>query len=366
MRIAEISIFAHDLKVLNGPYVFSGGRLDAMRSVIVRVTTDTGLVGWGETCPLGSAYQPAHPDGAIAALQHLAPFLIGKQALPRPAMHLMDTQLDGHAYAKAAIDIALWDILGHATDQPVHTLLGGALRDRIPSYYAIGMTDPDATAEAVHAKLTEGYTALQIKIGSGDPVHDAACMRAAFEVSGPSVKLAADANRAMTTSDLLQFSRLTHDLPIAIEQPVRSLAELEAVTHRVAQPIYLDEAMTDVDTILHAFGRGLIDGLGMKVTRVGGISNMITIRDMAAARRVPMSVDDSWGGDIIAAACVHIGATIDPGLFRGTWLAQPYIDHHYDATGIKIEDGHINVPQGAGLGISPDPALFGRPISEVS
>jgi L-alanine-DL-glutamate epimerase-like enolase superfamily enzyme len=170
----------------------------------------------------------------------------------------------------------------------------------------------------------------------------------------------------MTTSDLLHFSRLSHELPIAIEQPCRTLAELETVKNRIPHPIYLDEATTDVATVIDAFGRGLIDGLGMEITRVGGLSNMLTVRDMAAARRVPISVDDSWGGDIIAAACVHMGATVDPELFRGTWVASPYIDHHYDAKGIAVKDGWIDVPQGPGLGITPDANLFGAPIFEVS
>jgi L-alanine-DL-glutamate epimerase-like enolase superfamily enzyme len=366
VQIKSINIYAHDLKVVTGPYVFSGGSMDALTSIIVRVQTDTGLTGWGEVCPLGSTYQPAHPKGAIAALKHLAPQLIGSPALTRPAMHLMDQHLDGHNYAKAAIDIALWDILGHATGQPVHILLGGAHRDMIPSYYAINLTSPEETAKTVTAKQAEGYRALQIKIGSGDPIQDATNARAACNAASPGTTIACDANRAMTTGDLLHFSRLTHDLPIAIEQPCRTLAELETVKNRISHPIYLDEATTDVATIIDAFGRGLIDGLGMKITRLGGLSNMLTVRDMAAAQRVPISVDDSWGGDIIAAACVHMGATVDPKLFRGTWIAAPYIHHHYDPKGIAVKDGWIDVPQGHGLGITPNANIFGAPVAEVS
>ena len=76
-------------------------------------------------------------------------------------------------------------------------------------------------------------------------------------------------------------------------------------------------------------------------------------------------MDDSWGGDIIAAACVQLGATVSPKTYEGTWLAQPYIEGHYDpAGGIKIEDGHIAVPNGSGLGVTPDPAVFGDQVTE--
>lgn len=101
----------------------------------------------------------------------------------------------------------------------------------------------------------------------------------------------------------------------------------------------------------------------MKLTRVGGLSAMLAIRDMAAAWRLPISVDDGWGRGIIAAACVHMGATVDPDLFRGTWIAAPYIERHYDQkNGIRITDGHIELPCGSGLGIIPDQALFGAPV----
>ncbi len=122
----------------------------------------------------------------------------------------------------------------------------------------------------------------------------------------------------------------------------------------------------DTGAVLSAFGRDYCDGLGMKITRIGGLGNMAAVRDMAEARRAMISIDDSWGGDIIAAACVHMGATVRPKLFRGTWLAAPYIDHHYDPVGgISVSEGWINVPPGPGLGVAPDEAIFGDPILEV-
>ena len=96
MNIRKISVFAHELKVVNGPYVFSGGTLGALTTYLVKVEADNGLIGWGETCPLGPTYQPAHALGAEAGLREMAPKLVGTAALPRPAMALMDQLLDGH------------------------------------------------------------------------------------------------------------------------------------------------------------------------------------------------------------------------------------------------------------------------------
>ena len=366
MRIRRISVFAHELKVAGGPYVYSGGALETLTTHLVKIEGDNGLTGWGETCPLGPTYQPAHALGVNAGLSELAPHLIGTEASPRPVMALMDRSLDGHNYIKAAVDIALYDLLGKASGLPVSSLVGGALRDRVPSYYAIGLMDPEPTAEIVREKQREGYTALQIKIGSGDVVKDAEVLRAAWAARAPGVALAADANRAMTTAETVQLSQLIRDIPIVLEQPVRTMEEVVSLKGRLNHALYLDEATVDVGTVLSAFGRDLCDGLGMKVTRIGGLGNMAAVRDMAEARRAMISVDDSWGGDIIAAACVHMGATVRPNLFRGTWLAAPYIDHHYDPdSGIEIRDGWIDVPQGPGLGVTPEEEMFGDPILEV-
>jgi L-alanine-DL-glutamate epimerase-like enolase superfamily enzyme len=78
---------------------------------------------------------------------------------------------------------------------------------------------------------------------------------------------------------------------------------------------------------------------------------------------MPHTCDDSWGGDIIAAACVHVGATVHPPLLEGVWIAEPYIDGHYDSDNpVRIEGGHIQVPSGAGLGVVPDEGVFGEPV----
>jgi 4-hydroxyproline betaine 2-epimerase len=363
MKIKKIDVFQKELKVVNGPYVFSGGTMDALTTTLVRLTTDNGIEGWGETCPLGPTYQPNHSLGALAAIQELAPKLVGQESLPNVLRDTMSRFLEGHNYAKAAFDIAVYDILGKTLDQPVHALLGGALTQSIPSYYAISMVSPEETARTVIAKQREGYKALQIKIGCGDIRQDAEVLKSAYAVLGPGVKLAADANRALTTSEAIQLSNLIFDIPVAFEQPCNSLHEIEGLRGRLNHPIYLDEAAINVETVMTAFGRGFCDGLGMKVTRAGGLSPMIAIRDMALASRKHMSVDDSWGGDIIAAACVHMGATVDPRLFRATWLAAPYIEEHYDPkNGISIVNGMIDVPERSGLGPIPDVDQLGYPV----
>ena len=364
MKIQRITIFQHDLPVKGAAYRMAKASVTHLDSTIVRVESDCGTVGWGETCPVGPTYAPSHAEGARAAITKIAPQLIGVD-LDKPILlkRKMDSLLNGHRYAKAAIDIAAYDAVGKKTDRSVADLLGGAVTNRVPSYYATGVGEPDEIARIAKDKADEGYPRLQIKI-SGRPVEiDVEVVQKVWEAVGNRVRLAVDGNRGMPTRDALLLSRACRDIPFVLEQPCDSLDEIAAIRTQLCHPVYLDEGATDLPTVIRA-ANGLVDGFGMKITRIGGLTPMTTFRDLCEARYLPHTVDDSWGGDIIAAACVHLGATVNPKNYEGTWLAQPYIEGHYDTHHpVAIQDGHIQIPNGPGLGVSPEPAGFSREVA---
>lgn len=368
MKIAEIHVYQHDLPVRDGTYRMSGGEVVVLDTTIVKIVTDTGLVGWGETCPVGPTYQAQHAKGARAALAEMAPGLIGADPLtPVLLRRRMDGLLNGHRYAKAAIDIAAHDLIGKHYGARIADLLGGAVTERVASYYSTIVGDPDETARIAAEKAAEGYPRLQIKIG-GRPVEiDIETLRKVWERVGNNVRLAADANRALPTRDALRLSRECPDIPFVMEQPCNTIEEIGAIRSQINHAIYIDENGDDLATVIRLAGQGLCDGFGMKVTRIGGLSAMAAFRDICEARLMPHSCDDSWGGDIIAAACTHIGATVLPRLNEGVWIAAPYINGNYDANnGIRIEGGHIRLPEGPGLGITPDENRFASPVASYA
>ena len=169
--------------------------------VFIKVETDEpGLIGWGETCPVGPTYAEAHATGARAALTEMAPSLIGTEVLPLIVRRKMNGLLNGHNYAKAALDIAVYDLLGEARGVNVADLMGGAENDRVPSYYATGVGAPDDIARLAAEKCDEGYPRLQVKVG-GRPVEiDIETIRKVWEViSGSGMRLAVDGNRGDST-----------------------------------------------------------------------------------------------------------------------------------------------------------------------
>jgi L-alanine-DL-glutamate epimerase-like enolase superfamily enzyme len=356
VKITAISIYSVPLPVAGKPYRMARAEVTALDSTVVEVRTSTGIVGYGETCPVGPVYAPQHALGARAAFEEMGSALIGLNPLEIDNVHrAMDQSLNGARYAKAAIDIALWDIAGKAYGARVCDLLGGAVRDKVPSYYSITVGIPEESARIMKERQDEGYPRIQVKVGGRPLEEDLDTIRAVAAVKRPEVKLAVDANRDWSARDAITASRLNETLNCVFEQPCDSYEEVAAIRRVINHPIYLDESTENIGVVLRAVGEGVADGFGFKVTRLGGLTTMRTIRDICRARNLPHTVDDSWGGDIIAAACVHLGATVNPEHFDGCWIAAPYIKGHYDERNpVTINNGWIDVPKGKGLGIEPD------------
>lgn len=365
MKISEVHIFSHTLPVKNGPYVMANALVNELETVLVKVVSDNGLIGWGETCPVGPTYAESHAAGAKAALIEIAPHVIGCDLLkPLIFYRRLNRLINGHNYAKAALEIAMHDLAGKHLGLRVADMLGGAEVEKVPSYYACSVGEPDTVSEIAADKVREGYSRLQIKVGGRDAEVDIETIRKVREKVDNSVKLAVDGNRGWTSRDAIRISQSCRDLAFIIEQPCNTVQDLKKIRPLLQHPVYMDENSIDLPTVLEAVDGGYIDGFGMKVTRIGGLQPMAVFRDICEARNLPHTCDDSWGGDIIAAACTHIAATVRPDLLDGVWLAQPYIDGHYDEENpVKIESGHIQLPAGAGLGVTPNEALFGNAVA---
>ncbi|TXH38850.1 MAG: mandelate racemase [Rhodospirillaceae bacterium] len=365
MRIEEIRVYGKSVPVVDGAYQMSTSSVKELDSTIVEIVTDKALSGWGETCPIGPVYQPQHMLGARAAIAEMAPGLIGLDLTSiRALWQRMDGSLNGHNYAKAALDIAAFDLLGKKFNVPVSTLLGGAVTDRVSSYYSVTVHSPDETARIAKEKVKQGYKRLQLKLGGRPVEEDIETVQKVWAAVGYNARLAADGNRGFTIVHTMTLDRQCANVPFILEQPCNTMAEVATLRGRLVHPVYLDENTEDLNVVLTAIGDGIADGFGFKVTRLGGLSKIAIARDMCALRSLPHTCDDAWGGDIIAAACAHIGATVEPDRFEGAWIAQEYLEGHYDSVNpVDIDQGHIKLPAGPGLGVNPDSGIFGKPVA---
>ena len=167
MRIAGIAAYTADLEYTGKAYAFAGGRShQVFTSTVVVLTADTGLEGYGEVCPCGPNYMPAFAEGIPACLSLLAPAVIGEDPRQISAIHeRMNQTLTGQAVAKAAIDIACWDLLGKATGLPVYTLLGGLQTPSMPLHRIVPLAEPAEMQASLRQFRSEGIRHIQIKLG---------------------------------------------------------------------------------------------------------------------------------------------------------------------------------------------------------
>ena len=221
MRIVEIRAHRVELPLHEGSYNWSGGnRVEVFDSTVVAVVTDAGLTGYGEICPLGPAYLPAFAAGARAGIAEIAPHLLGQDPTRLGVINRrMDQALRGHPYAKSALDMACWDLLGQTCGQSVATLLGGTYGDTFALYRAISQDSPEAMAARVGHYRAEGYTKFQLKVG-GDPDTDIARIRAAAAMLRPGDVLIKIGDREIfQPSDVLDasfFARVGEPLKVTV------------------------------------------------------------------------------------------------------------------------------------------------------
>ncbi|MGE4245115.1 MAG: mandelate racemase/muconate lactonizing enzyme family protein, partial [Parvibaculaceae bacterium] len=167
MKITRILAWQVDLPIKEGRYAWSNDNaVELFDSTVVAVETDAGITGYGECCPLGASYLPAYAAGVRAGLKEIAPKLIGLDPTNLGVLNRrMDAVLRGHAYVKAPLDVACWDILGKVSGLPAYVLLGGSEQAQVPLYRAISQEDPKAMARKIGRYRREGYRKFQLKVG---------------------------------------------------------------------------------------------------------------------------------------------------------------------------------------------------------
>ncbi|MGH6894177.1 MAG: cis-3-hydroxy-L-proline dehydratase, partial [Dongiaceae bacterium] len=315
MKITSIRAYQVDLPLHEGSYKWSGGNVvTVFDSTVVAVETDAGVTGYGEVCPLGPAYLPAYAAGVRAGLKEIGPKLLGLDPRDLGVLNRrMDQALRGHPYVKSGIDVACWDILGKAAGQPAVTLLGGRYGDDFPLYRAISQESPAEMAKRVGQYRAEGYTKFQLKVG-GDPDVDIARIRAASKELQPGDVLIADANTGWLMHQATRVVDAVKDIDVYIEQPCMSYEECRAIRERTQRPFILDEVIDSLSAVLRGYEDRAMDVINLKISKVGGLTKARQIRDLCVALGIAMTIEDTWGGDIVTAAIAHLAHSTPPEL----------------------------------------------------
>ncbi len=315
------------------------------------ILTDKILREFGDSGPF---YLPAFGAGARAGIAELAQYLIGQNPTALgPINVVMDTALLGHPYVKSAIDMACWDLLGKSSGTPVCDPLGGRHGKSIELYRAISQRPAEEMAENVAQYRDEGYRKFQLKVG-GDPQADIARIHAASKVLQSGETLIADANTGWRVDDAARVVNAVSDVDVYIEQPCLSYDHCLATRRRTQLPFILDESIDGVDALLRAHRDIAMDAINLKISKVGGLTKARLVRDLCVALQIPMTIEDSWGGDIITAAIAHLAhSTPERYRFSSTDF-NSYVTVRNASGAPQRHDGCIVAGHEPGLGIVPD------------
>jgi muconate cycloisomerase len=334
------------------------GETRVQRSVLVRITGSDGTEGWGNVDPTPgySTVSAADVHDAIAAL---APALRRRDAFDiRRALAVMDAHVAGDFEAKAAIEMALFDLKGRAAGLPVHSLLGGTAKDQVTFNAWIGAVAPEQAAREALEWVARGFTTAKIKVsGPGrEGIDRVAAVRAAI---GSRMALRVDFNESLTLPEAIGFIRALepYDLTL-VEQPVPrdqvdALVEIRLAT-RI--PLMADESVTDPASLIAIVRRGAADFVKVKVMKQGGLLRTLAMVEAAAAAGLRVVIGHGFGLTLSTLAEVAVAAASDaivegcesvgPLKMAGDVVAEP----------VSLDTGMIALPGTPGLGatVAPD------------
>ena len=363
-----VRVFAHrvELPLCEGTYKWSGGKsVSIFDSTIVGVETDSGLIGYGEVCPLGPFYLPAYAEGVRAGLRELAPHLLGYDPCEIGKLnHRMDAALKGHPYVKSGIDIACWDLLGKVTGLPVCTLMGGRYGEDIRLYRAISQESAETMAKKVAGYQKDGYTRFQLKVG-GDPDTDIERIHAVRAMLSPSDRLVADANTGWTQHEAMRVVKAVRDVDVYIEQPCLTYEECLSVRRHTDHPFVLDENIDSLDNLLRGKSDLAMDVVNLKISKLGGLTKTKQARDLCVSMGIAMTLEDSWGGDITTAAIAHLAhSTPEEFRFTSTDFNSYVTVSTAEGAPARVR-GFLKASEAPGLGVTPRMDVLGPRVVDV-
>jgi D-galactarolactone cycloisomerase len=350
------------LSVPTGP---AGAFNAARQALVVRITTDAGVTGWGET------YAVAGVRSAIDLA--LKPLLIGRDPTEVRALHqsLLDATFD-NGFAVGGVDVALHDVCGKLLGVPITGLYGGAVRDRVPVYasgfcYQQGVNPADAWPAEARQRVAEGYSALKLRVGRFNPATELALLAVIRAETPSSVRMMVDAWGSYTAGDAVRVGRELERMGFMFfEEPLpqaRGYAGYEDLARALDIPIAGGETLQTRASLKALLDRRAVDIVQPDVAICGGIGDTLFVSELAALMGIPC-LPHSWNGAIMTAATLHVAALL-PEATRvlGAWPPLLEFDTTENplATRLvceppRLEDGCFRVPTAPGLGLEVDEA----------
>ena len=363
MKIADVRIARADIPVRR-PHKMSFTTLEAVNFVFVRIETADGHVGWGEAACLGGPTWSEESAESVAATieRYVAPWLVGMDATAiESASREMARRIQGNPFARAAVEMALWDVNGRALGVPVHRMLGGRVRDRVPLSWSLAVADPEAEVEEARARVAARHRIFKVKTGALPWAEDVARVRRLREALGPGVSLRVDANQGWDRPTALRAIAALEPLGVDfVEQPLPrwDVEGLSEIGRRVGVPIMADESCFSPQDALRLARAGGVSILGLKLTKSAGIAGALAVARIAEAAGMGCYVGCMIETSLGTAAYLQVALAAAPvtwgcELFGPLLLAGDVVE-----APVAYADGDVLALDGPGLGVEVDEAAL--------
>jgi muconate cycloisomerase len=331
-------------------------------NVLVRIEAEGGVVGWGEAASAPTMTGDTQAS-LLAAVRHLAPYLVGEDAWMRPAlMRKLAAALYGNTGARSAIELALIDLAGRAANLPAIDLIGGAMRRAVAPMWLLGNATPAEDAAEARARLAEGFRFFKVKVGAKTVDGDIASTLAVRNALGAELPICADANCGFSFADAHHYLDGTRDARLLfLEQPLdpHDLKSLTALTRMSPIPLGADEGIHSLaDVAAHAeAGAG---GCSLKLIKLGGMAAAIAAARSCERLGLAINVAAKIAESSIASAAAVNLACAAPTVDWGVSLTHFYLAADIVTSPLAIVDGKVALPAGPGLCVEIDEAAVDR------
>ena len=348
---------------LKTPMKMSGITIATAENVLVRIEAADGRVGWGEAASAPTMTGDTLGGLVAAVRDHLAPMLIGQDAFDRPALiPTLRRALMGNTGAHSAVEMALLDLAGRAGNtRLVDAVAPKPLRTQVKPMWLLGNATPEQDIAEARAKEREGFHFFKLKIGVKPLADEIAAAHAIREALGRKMPLCADANAGLTLANAKRYVERTRPAKLTfIEQPLPhdDLLGLKALA-KLRLPIGVDESIHSLADVT-ANARVGAAGVSLKLIKLGGFTIAYEASKLCRRLRLKINVAAKIAESSIAtAAAVHLACVV-PNVDWGVSLTHFYLAEDIVRQPLAIRNGHVSLPEEAGLGVEIDEAAVER------
>ena len=310
MKITNIQIYPIKLPLIK-PFVISYDTYPDMPSLIIKMETDTGLIGYGESVPdehvTGESFYSTY-----ALLKHnLIPKLIGQNPFNIERIHdIMDKTVKNAPSAKAPLDIACYDIMGKATNQPIYNLIGGQYWDYLEIPHVLSIGEPEKMAKEALEAVNKGFTTIKIKVGDKDIKKDVQRIQSIRKSVGEQIKLRVDVNQGWINSaqSLMALKELEDCNMDWIEQPVLAddIQGLAKIRNQITIPVMIDEGLHGQKELYEAIKLNAVDMINIKLMKCGGIYPALKLIHQAKMANIQCQIGSMVESCIASSAGAHL------------------------------------------------------------